>query len=756
MVQKAEYRRKINGSNLILTANRNCTVEKDSVGMFLCNEIPYFLKMRIQRKDETLMFCYDMTRKRSLEQILEYKPLDYILLQQILNSFDQACMQVENYMLTEQDILLKPEFIFCESESTQMTYCYFPGNQEDICSQFKEFMEYLLQHLDHKDEQAVNLAYGVYQKVAEEGAALHTVLADIKKGEGSLNIMCAQTEEKPKNPTRQVQEQSQTQAKKSEMQNQAQRSNIQMQNQTQARNERIRNQTQPRRAKIRNQARIQNKQTEDPAIVQKQTQNKQTEDPAIVQKQTQTETDFNIQTNAYARQNLQPEMCANQDAQTNICDSQGVHSEKYMGQDIEPDAYAAQKYVSQDIKSAAYAGQKYVSQGIESDAYVGQKYVSQDIVPPTYAGQNIRSSVYANNNMEANSYAGSNIQPGTTYASQAMQGNLCGQPVMQDNAYASQGNPCGQTTMQDYAYTSQCMQSKMAGGSDIPSDLHTEQNVHPNLFKNQGIQSAWHQDQSMPMFEAQTEEKLASNAMQTNQDMFWASMQTRENIANSQMQGGKKAANSPIQGGERTADSPIQGEKKTATGQMLEEETMPGQKRMKWLHRIESQKEKKTVRQEEPSENIKVKRKIINKFKRFLRKKIYTNAGRNVNEDCIFEADTEEEIVMGRPTVCLMPESESIQNQFVYQGADRGRDFQCMEGKIILGSSTKETDICIPLPMVSRIHAKVEVSPLGTFLEDMNSTNGTLVNGELLKYRERRMLQKGDIISFAGECYSFH
>ena len=51
--------------------------------------------------------------------------------------------------------------------------------------------------------------------------------------------------------------------------------------------------------------------------------------------------------------------------------------------------------------------------------------------------------------------------------------------------------------------------------------------------------------------------------------------------------------------------------------------------------------------------------------------------------------------------------------------------------------------------MISRVHARIEIGQAGTFLEDMNSTNGTHVNGELLQYRERRMLQKGDIISMA-------
>ena len=103
-----------------------------------------------------------------------------------------------------------------------------------------------------------------------------------------------------------------------------------------------------------------------------------------------------------------------------------------------------------------------------------------------------------------------------------------------------------------------------------------------------------------------------------------------------------------------------------------------------------------------------------------------------------------------------MPETDGIQNQFVYQGSDRSRDFQCMQGKLLLGSDMEESDIYIPIPMISRVHARIVIDARGTFLEDMNSTNGTHVNGELLQYRERRMLQKGDIISLAGECYSFH
>lgn len=143
------------------------------------------------------------------------------------------------------------------------------------------------------------------------------------------------------------------------------------------------------------------------------------------------------------------------------------------------------------------------------------------------------------------------------------------------------------------------------------------------------------------------------------------------------------------------------------------------------------------------------------KLKNLLRKKIYTDGQKYMEGEFVTEEDIQEEVVRN-PTVCLMAQEESIQNQFIYQGADRSRDFCCKEGKMILGSSIEESDICIPLPLVSRVHARVEVKEEGTFIEDMNSKNGTHVNGELLQYRKKCKLEKGDIISLAGESYSFH
>jgi len=61
--------------------------------------------------------------------------------------------------------------------------------------------------------------------------------------------------------------------------------------------------------------------------------------------------------------------------------------------------------------------------------------------------------------------------------------------------------------------------------------------------------------------------------------------------------------------------------------------------------------------------------------------------------------------------------------------------------------SLAENDLCLPMPGVSRAHARI--TPIGNddILEDLDSTNGTLVNGQRVS---RHILQHDDVIDIAG------
>ena len=64
-------------------------------------------------------------------------------------------------------------------------------------------------------------------------------------------------------------------------------------------------------------------------------------------------------------------------------------------------------------------------------------------------------------------------------------------------------------------------------------------------------------------------------------------------------------------------------------------------------------------------------------------------------------------------------------------------------------------DYVISKDTVSRFHAKFIMQGEQVYLTDLNSTNGTRINGRALNVRDRELLTDGDRILFADEEYVF-
>ena len=56
-------------------------------------------------------------------------------------------------------------------------------------------------------------------------------------------------------------------------------------------------------------------------------------------------------------------------------------------------------------------------------------------------------------------------------------------------------------------------------------------------------------------------------------------------------------------------------------------------------------------------------------------------------------------------------------------------------------------------PAISRMHARLEYRQGAYYLKDLNSRNGTFVNGERLMPQEARIVSHGDRVAFADVQY---
>ena len=122
-------------------------------------------------------------------------------------------------------------------------------------------------------------------------------------------------------------------------------------------------------------------------------------------------------------------------------------------------------------------------------------------------------------------------------------------------------------------------------------------------------------------------------------------------------------------------------------------------------------------------------------------------------ESLDFEYD--ENDTLEQPTLLLSSATAGEGGRLLYEGNGSEKDYALTKDIFRIGSEKRQNDAVLHSPVVSRHHAKITVVNGEYFIEDLNSKNGTFVNGKMLSYRETMKLKRMDIITFADVVYRF-
>ena len=140
-------------------------------------------------------------------------------------------------------------------------------------------------------------------------------------------------------------------------------------------------------------------------------------------------------------------------------------------------------------------------------------------------------------------------------------------------------------------------------------------------------------------------------------------------------------------------------------------------------------KEKKYKEVEEEKRELEVSKEAYDAF--------YKNFGIDNNDGT--------QIITIRDTERFLYSVQNIEPQYIYFS----------DTKKIVGKDVKRAQVCIPQGGVSRVHALLLREDSEYMVEDLNSTNGTWVNGKALIPREPYSLKEGDRGRFAEMEYIF-
>ena len=106
-------------------------------------------------------------------------------------------------------------------------------------------------------------------------------------------------------------------------------------------------------------------------------------------------------------------------------------------------------------------------------------------------------------------------------------------------------------------------------------------------------------------------------------------------------------------------------------------------------------------------------------------------------------------------TVILTAPDKHIVGKLVYDGINDEENFIIEKDVFKIGSDAQNNDGVIKSKAVSRSHAQILRQGSSYYLNDMNSTNGTAINGQLLAYNQQVLLHSMDKIKFADASYVF-
>lgn len=123
-------------------------------------------------------------------------------------------------------------------------------------------------------------------------------------------------------------------------------------------------------------------------------------------------------------------------------------------------------------------------------------------------------------------------------------------------------------------------------------------------------------------------------------------------------------------------------------------------------------------------------------------------------QEFVFEPEEEEACRETRPTVLLEQLASPPEGVLRYEGKGACKDLNITGTSYVIGSEPG-CEGHIPSTTVSRRHARITRTGDIYFIEDLNSSNGTYVGGEMLNYRTKVSLQKNEIVIFADEKFRF-
>ena len=131
--------------------------------------------------DGDMTFWFNITGKISLREYMSSRKADSGFMDKLMSSLWRLHENLLRFYLCEDHIILGDETIFLDDSGTEVFFCYDHMYCESFVAQLAGLMEKLLSVIDHQDEAAVGMGYGLYEQCIRENADIFREITGLRR-----------------------------------------------------------------------------------------------------------------------------------------------------------------------------------------------------------------------------------------------------------------------------------------------------------------------------------------------------------------------------------------------------------------------------------------------------------------------------------------------------------------------------------------------------------------------------------------------
>ncbi|MBQ7840548.1 MAG: FHA domain-containing protein [Lachnospiraceae bacterium] len=187
------FKRELSHSYMVLTCEEPEITEKYAYRMMKENRIGKLLECSQRQLDGKTYLYYDISSRQPLERLYESRKMGVEEIADILRRIAAMQDDLGEYLLDEQGLLLDAGQLFADVETEELYFCFYPGISREN-HRYARLADFFLEHVDHGQEHAVNVAYRFYSMSKADYFVLSAFFPFLEKERNAWKQECQKSE----------------------------------------------------------------------------------------------------------------------------------------------------------------------------------------------------------------------------------------------------------------------------------------------------------------------------------------------------------------------------------------------------------------------------------------------------------------------------------------------------------------------------------------------------------------------------------